>query len=1002
MSLSDDSTFIDSSGGEGSLRPGDVLGGYRVERMLGRGGMGEVYLVEHEVLRRRYALKILPAEMARDEDFQRRFRDEAQTMAKLEHQGIVQVFNFGEEAGRYYLVLEYVPGGTLEERMFQYASGLPEQEARETLRQMLENLAFAHAHKIVHRDLKPANVLLAADDRIKIGDFGLARVLGEKFMRSWVERSISASQMRMAETQLSPSGVSGERPGSLIGGSIDYIAPEVKDKGQVADERSDLFAVGVMAYYLLTGSKPGYRTKSPSRLVKSLSSRWDRWIDRLMEVDPGDRFQTAEAALKALPGKRLVFSGKARRQALAVAAACLLAGGTWALWPTGVREDAVSDTGDAVAGPAVTDVSLRIDPAEAAARVSIGDRSDLDTGADGRLEIRGIEAGEHLLTVEADGFEEYEERVKIDPDTRSLPDVRLLRLRGTPWMDTVAGAEVTLLRDGREVFAERAGEDGAVGLEGVEHGDYKLTVMAPGFHPYESTLSIGPESERYRPSLRAIAGSIRIRTEPGARVIAVAGDGARIDVGVAGEDGILESSDALPVGEYTLAAMKEGFSDSDFTSATVSMEEYTEVSLTLEIQTIALQILLQNDEVETLGDELWLKIDGEDAAVQEVGNGLFRARSPVGARNLQVGHPNYRTWSQSKPELSAAKEWELLYLELEPLPAVLNLEVSRPRKYELLVNDEPVRWSSRGRYEVPPREPLLLEVRASGYASAAKSLEPLGPNGSHHWQVTLTETPGPREGSDWTVVLPDGTPMDLAWIRPGRFVMGSPPDEDARFPQEGPQTRVNVENGFWLGEHPVTQRQWHALMGTSLREHNAARNHNRTLAGVGSDYPMYYVTWEEAIEFCRRLTDQDRREGNLPDGFHYTLPTEVQWEYAARAGSSSPYFFGENQNQLFRYAWSGPGLSGTHPVKGKNSNNFRLYDILGNVSELCLDPWTSQHPGGSISDRSVGFPSGGRVVVRGGSWRGNWRHQRSAYRTDIYRTHARDDVGFRVTLNASE
>ena len=292
------------SGDEDELEVGELLGNYRIERQLGHGGMGAVYLARHDRLGREAALKVVARSLtvSGEETFQRKFHEEGGLMASLEHEHIVRVFDAGESHGRYYLAMEYLAGGDLEERKRTCGGRLPPAEVAGYLEQLLDALIYAHGKDIVHRDLKPANLLLSEKGTIKVCDFGLARVVGDTFEQSVIERSHLASRVGDARTRLGSVGT-GDRSGTLY-----YMAPEVL-KGNPADARSDLYAVGVIAYYLLTGDKPIGAYKPASAIVKGLDRGWDKWLNKVLQSEPDDRTPSARDALHGLSRLRRTLRG---------------------------------------------------------------------------------------------------------------------------------------------------------------------------------------------------------------------------------------------------------------------------------------------------------------------------------------------------------------------------------------------------------------------------------------------------------------------------------------------------------------------------------------------------------------------------------------------------------------------------------------------------------------------------------------------------------------------
>ena len=298
-----------------------------------------------------------------------------------------------------------------------------------------------------------------------------------------------------------------------------------------------------------------------------------------------------------------------------------------------------------------------------------------------------------------------------------------------------------------------------------------------------------------------------------------------------------------------------------------------------------------------------------------------------------------------------------------------------------------------------------------------------------------------------------GLGLKLMPIPAGTFTMGSPAAEPGRTADEGPQTRVTISQAFWLGQTEVTQSQWKALMGTDVVEQARrmlADDTLYTLAGkqqtlrdfykrtkesdpndglvqnAADDAPMYWVSWEEAVAFCRRLTERERTAGRVPAGYEYRLPTEAEWEYACRAGTTEATYAGEmeikgkaNAPVLDRIAWYRGNSSEGYTGKGANTaaweekqypggtaaqravatkrpNDWGLYDMLGNVWEWSGDWYADKLPGGAVRD-PTGATSGSRRVYRGGGWRDSPGLVRAAYR-DGDSPGYRGNLGFRPAL----
>lgn len=226
--------------------------------------------------------------------------------------------------------------------------------------------------------------------------------------------------------------------------------------------------------------------------------------------------------------------------------------------------------------------------------------------------------------------------------------------------------------------------------------------------------------------------------------------------------------------------------------------------------------------------------------------------------------------------------------------------------------------------------------------------------------------------------------LTLLWVKPSSFTMGSPPDEPNRHKAEGPPRRVTVTTGFWLGKTEVTQSQYEAVDGA-----NPSR-----FTDVGKNAPVERVSWLDAMAWCKKLTARERAAGHLPAGYAYTLPTEAQWEYACRAGTTGDY--AGNPDAM---AWHDQNSGETtHPVGLKEPNAWGFHDMSGNVLEWCLD-WYGDYPRGAETD-PAGPDSGYFRMARGGSWRMKIAVGRSAARAGGSPARRDYTLCFRLALTA--
>jgi serine/threonine protein kinase len=232
--------------------------------LIGRGGMGAVYKARQPSLDRFVALKILPPGVAGDPGFAERFTREARAMARLSHPNIVAVYDFGQVAGMPFFLMEYVDGPNLRE--VQRGGKLDPREAMQIIPQICEALQFAHEEGIVHRDIKPENILLDKRGRVKIADFGIAKLVGQA----------------VPDAALTGAGD--------VVGTLNYMAPEQRDQPLTVDHRADIFSLGVVFYELLTGELPIGKFAPPSQMAQ-VDVRLDEVVVRALQQQPSRRYQ---------------------------------------------------------------------------------------------------------------------------------------------------------------------------------------------------------------------------------------------------------------------------------------------------------------------------------------------------------------------------------------------------------------------------------------------------------------------------------------------------------------------------------------------------------------------------------------------------------------------------------------------------------------------------------------------------------------------------------------
>lgn len=291
---------------------GETFGQFEILSILGRGGMGEVYEAKHVVLGTTYALKVINRDILTDSN-RERFKREAQVMAQLLHPNIVQVDDFGETDGYTWLRMALLRGFDYEgghyaslDALMEAKGALPEPYVRKVLKQVLEGLGFAHAKGMVHRDIKPANVLFDEAGTARVSDFGLVRLAGEDFVQSQVKLT-QAGDYEEAATELEGAGSQAGSKTRAILGTYTYMSPEQRKSSEV-DHRSDLFAVGLIGFQMLTGEDSS-ALELPTQIVDGIDPGWDAWVKQAMATSPEKRFSDAGAMIAALPGHVAVEAG---------------------------------------------------------------------------------------------------------------------------------------------------------------------------------------------------------------------------------------------------------------------------------------------------------------------------------------------------------------------------------------------------------------------------------------------------------------------------------------------------------------------------------------------------------------------------------------------------------------------------------------------------------------------------------------------------------------------
>ncbi len=899
-----------------STRPGWLgrLAHYEIEEILGRGAFGIVAKAFDEKLHRVVAIKLMSPELATTSPPRKRFLREARTAAAVTHENIVAIYAVEEEPIPY-LVMEYIPGQTLQQRMEEHGP----LELVEILRigqQVAAGLAAADAANLIHRDIKPANILLTGGikERAKISDFGLARAVDDATMTS--------------------SGV--------IAGTPLYMAPE-QARGEPLDHRADLFSLGSVLYQMVSG-RPPFRAANTVAVLKRVCEDSPRPLDdvipetpdwlqaiifRLLEKQRDDRYQTAQevADLLARCQNELEHS----RQVTCVPV-----------------------------GASAPDRTIK-EPAE---QTQLFSHAVPQTKPQTPARNHGVAYG-IIITLIAVAFV-----LGISPRLARWFNTPIPSLPPVPPQARAAG----LSFDGKDDWVEVTGlswnypqftieafvtsapnsDNGTIAYLGSGHGDNEEWMSLFDGAPGDAGKRISGAAVHGKTGYENAYGPFRGKER---QHRALSYNGRYVDYYI---NGIWQGQRRVEPhegGQWKMRELHIGCDGSGrkFFQGMIDQLRISRVArysqnfeLTTEFkrddQTLALY-RFDEDQGEVLKDHSGNGHDGKIKGAKWV--------NPVSTKSTDAAVARWHGWPMDAPP-----------------PAIAPFDAAQAKKYQ------------------------------------------------EEWAAYL------KVPVDYT----NGLGMKFRLIPPGEFLMGSTPEEieaalkdadpnDMRWQEcvksEAPQHKVILTQPTYLGVNEVTQAEYEKVLGVNPSHFAPTGMGQEAVVGLETaEHPVEMVSWNDAADFCTKLSQKEKLKSfyiqsddtiTLQDGTGYRLPSEAEWEYACRAGTTTKCWSDNEDADRLQVGWFAEnGMSRTHPVGQLRANPFGLCDIHGNVWEWTQDSWDASWYGNSQNKPAINpqspFSAGSMRVVRGSHLWFHLNDSRSSARHSVETPRVHGYLGFRVTL----
>ena len=991
----------DTAGREMAL--GEKFGNFRVVKCLTVGLIASYYQMQHLRDLHDVTIGVFHPRTVEDPKFLKRLRSLQKTLEGFDQTGIPKILDAILLNDQHCIFLEPVHGQSLSDyfdsRRGPNCDGLESAEVTQLMAELLGVLGYAHSKGVDHRDLDTDLIYVNEDGALQILGLGIKLTLGVDLFESIVSASISPLVAQRSVGRLN---------------SFDVMSPEYK-AGIPETLSVDVYGAGVVGYWLLTGHKAQLaQFVEPSSLGSGVSKDWDVYFRTALEREVEPRYGSCKAALLGLQDTVVIVdsesAGSVQRQidrirvpkriaekgdlATRVYRLCIIGivGLTLTALAAAYLKSAFTEPTDVEREVAkkvysAEEANLFVSVNPPVVKVQVVGHEENFISKDGLLQL-ALLAGQYELRFSAPNCMEQKVSILISSNKNEATD---LSIDLEPaWSDfkitSEPGAAVSVVSDqGLEYDLGLTDLDGVLFAEkAFPAGVYHISMQKEGYGPcivVSHEIAAGQVAE-LEVELVPLRSSLTIKTEPaGARILI-----DDIEVGVSP----LSLDDLSPRKNGLVVVRLNGYRSQDRRvdlqggeSATVDFGELMRRSGSLKVEVSFAGAV--DSALSQLKNELSVNIDGR---VIPYGDGLFD-EIEEGMHQIRLIHPLYLA-EQNEVTVADGQAVQIGVV-LSPRSGVVEVVVLAELDVSARMNGVPVELLD-GLVGIPADQEVELQLIIQDHMTMNLSLK-LMPGERYVWQVNPMLIPSPEKGQPWTVPY---LGCEFVWLGPGRFIMGGPLREVGRLPNEGPTTSVQFTQGFWMAAYEVTQKRFIAMMGWNPSEF------------IGLDKPVDRVTWADAKLFCESLTESEEQAGRLPSGFVYRLPTEAEWEYGARAGSTGPFSFGDKADasmgnfrgvypQSHYFKRQSTRHYGTKPVGSYKPNGLGLYDVHGNVEEWTLDFYNGRLPGSGLVDPQP-RADGLWIAVRGGSWEDFATATRSAVRGEIRPETLSSSVGFRVVL----